>query len=99
MSEHEALIAAVKAEQAAAFAHERLDRMNGSIDRLTRTVDEKYAGIDAKIDAVLLHQATQLGEAKASTTWLDSKRFVITTMALLFTGLCAFPPITWWLSR
>lgn len=90
----EALIAAVRAEEQAKAAHDRLDRMNGSIDRLTRTVDEKYAGIDAKIDAILLHQATQMGETKAKTQWLDSRNFVIGILALLTTGLLAFPPLS-----
>jgi len=99
VSEHEALITAVRAEEKANGAHERLDRMNGSIDKLTRTVDEKYSGIDAKIDALLIHQATQFGQETARKGLLDSRRFVISIFALLTTGLLAFPPLTWWLSH
>lgn len=80
MTEESALIAAVRAEASAQAAHHRLDRMNGSIDKLTETVNTKYGAIDAKLDGVLLHLASLNGADTQKKLAIDSRRFVITTL-------------------
>lgn len=95
---HETLVLAVRAETKADGAHERLDRMNGSIDRLTHEVagaNEAIANakgeLSAKLDGVLLQLAHQTGMAEGGDTvkklMIDSRRFVITTFVALTVGI------------
>lgn len=57
----ESLIAATRAETKADFAHERLDKMNGSIDRLGTAVTDTRTELGAKIDGLALQMATRAG--------------------------------------
>lgn len=79
----EAIIAAVRAEERANTAHERLDRMNGSIDALRKEV----SATNGKIDMLL---ARESGAQTVRTLNKDSRRFVITTFILAATAIAAF---------
>lgn len=73
---------AIRAEESARAAHNRLDRMNGSIDRLSVEV----AKANAKSDQILLRLAHEDGEETAEKGFLQSKRWVITTIILVLTS-------------
>lgn len=64
---------ALEAREAARTAHYRLDRMNGSLDRLVKSVDD----LGVKIVAVQLTLASKQGGESVSKTFLDSKRWWI----------------------
>lgn len=85
----EAIIIAIRAEEASKAAHQRLDRMNGSIDRLANEV----AKANAKGEEILVRLARDDGEdeghSKASKGFLESKRFLITTIGVIATSSVA----------
>lgn len=83
------IVTAIRAEEAARSAHHRLDRMNGSIDRLTTEV----AKANAKSEEILVRLAKddghEEGHQEASKGFLESKRFLITTIGLVATSSIA----------
>lgn len=91
----EALPIAIRAEAGAAEANRRLTRMNGSIDRLGDAVE----ATNEKVDAILLKLAGEDGAAKARGVFILSRRFVISTCAVLLTSSVAAAAITFLLRR
>lgn len=94
----EALVMAVRADTKADGAHERLDRMNGSIDKLTREVAGANTAIanakgelSAKLDGVLLQLAhasgMKEGEAAIEKSLLERHRFAWTTLVAAFSAI------------
>lgn len=77
----EPIVVAIEARESAKAAHHRLDRMNGSIDRLGNAVEN----VDSKVDEILLRLAGQEGAARAKRGFVLSRRFVVSTVALLLT--------------
>lgn len=77
---------AIRAEESARAAHNRLDRMNGSIDRLTREVNTAKQEILRRLDR---QDGIDEGTQKATNGFLDSKRFYITLIALAITSSVA----------
>lgn len=65
---------AIRADEKAKSAHERLDRMNGSIDRLANQV----AATNGKIDSLL---AREQGEQIARRGFISSYRFWLILVA------------------
>lgn len=74
---------AIRADEKAKAAHERLDRMNGSIDKLAGQVSETNGKIDAIATAIARSDGIDQGEQAATRRFLDSRRFNITTIILL----------------
>lgn len=78
----DALAIAMEARAEAKAAHQRLDRMNGSIDRL----GNKMEVVDEKVDQVLLNQANRDGRDDASKGFLESKRWWIALLLTVVTS-------------
>lgn len=91
----EALPIAIRAEAGAGEANRRLDKMNGSIDRLGDAVEET----NKKVDAILLKLAGEDGAAKARGVFILTRRFVVSTCAVLLTSSLAAAAITLLLRR
>lgn len=91
----EPLAVAIEAREAAKAAHHRLDRMNGSIDRL----GDRMERVDGKVDAILLKLAGEDGAAKAQRGVVLSRRFVISTIAVLLSSSLAAALVTLLLRR
>ena len=72
----DALEIAIRAQEAARAAHHRLDRMNGSIDRLASEVADAKAEILKRLD-------TQDGAATARQRFHADARFWVATLAVL----------------
>jgi hypothetical protein len=73
---------AIRAEESAKSAHQRLNRMNGSLDRLTAEV----ARANAKSEEILIRLARDDGGQLVSRGVIDSRRFLITTIVLVLTS-------------
>lgn len=78
----DALSIAIEARAEARAAQHRLDRMNGSLDRLADAVTK----VDGKLTAVLLVKAKEEGESTARSTFMLSRRYVITTVLVVLTS-------------
>lgn len=90
MTEHTyPLEIAIRADEKAKSAHERLDRMNGSIDRLGNLVAETNAKIDAMVAIQAHSDGIEQGEATQKRVLVDSRRFVITTFVVMLAALVA----------
>lgn len=74
---------AIRADEKAKAAHDRLDRMNGSIDRLAGNVAET----NGKIDSLLSRNA---GIEQATRSFLDSRRFWLVLVAGLVSAAATF---------
>ena len=87
---------AIRADEKAKSAHERLDRMNGSIDRLTTQVAATNVKIDAIVNSLARSAGVEQGEQVRNQVLLDSRRFVITTIVALTCGLVgAIATLAW----
>lgn len=93
----DALEIAIRAEEAAKSAHHRLDRMNGSIDRLGREVGDLRASISAaraeataNCEAILRRLDRQAGledgAARVHHSLLDNRRLVVGLAATFLTS-------------
>lgn len=75
----DALTIAIRAEEQAKAAHHRLDRMNGSIDRLAGEVRGARDELNAKLGQVLVQLAHDDGKVEGATEkekgFLGSVRF------------------------
>lgn len=74
---------AIRADEKAKSAHERLDRMNGSIDKLA----EKVSETNGKIDSLLSRND---GIEQATRGFLDSRRFWLFLVAGLLGTAATF---------
>lgn len=79
MAGEQALPVAIEARELGKSAHKRLDGINGQIGRLGDKVDV----VDGKLDSVLITLARQEGGKDVSRGWIDSRRFLITTIILV----------------
>lgn len=84
MSE-QALPIAIRAEERANAAHQRLDGINGSVNR----VNKQLGDIDSKVDSILITLATQQGAEGMKSGLMDSRRFWIGIAAVLATSSVA----------
>lgn len=89
---------AIRADEKAKSAHDRLDRMNGSIDRLASQVAETNGKIDAISNALAHNDGVEQGEESANRRWLDSRRFALTLIATLGCGLVGSVATLVWLA-
>lgn len=76
----DALVRAIEAKASADAAHHRLDRMNGSIDRLGDRMGEMNGKLDTLAVALTTDQAKREGAETQRKLLLDSRRFVISTV-------------------
>lgn len=76
-----AISRAAEAAESAKSAHHRLDRMNGSIDRLGTAVIELRADVTARLDAMVVQQATEAGVSKGRGDILTPFRVLMLTLA------------------
>lgn len=102
----DALPIAIEARESSKAAHHRLDRMNGSIDRLgNEMVDTKkelggaIKEVSDNVNAILLKLAGEDGAAKARGVFILTRRFVISTCVVLLTSSIAATAITLLLRR
>lgn len=79
-----ALPVAVEARAEAKAAHQRLDRMNGSIDRLGDALEI----VATKVDSILITIAKDEGAKLAGKGFLDSKRWWIALIAGVISSSC-----------
>lgn len=89
---------AIRADEKAKAAHERLDRMNGSIDRLANQVSETNGKIDGITVSLARSDGLEQGEETARRGFLDSRRFIITTIVVLACGLVGAVATLVWLA-
>lgn len=82
----EALPIAIRAEEAARSAHHRLDRMNGSIDRLAGEVSRANATGAEILRRLDRQDGFTEGAAREKRSVLDSKRWVIGLAATFLGG-------------
>lgn len=92
MTETEILTIAVQAQESAKAAHHRLDRMNGSIDRLTSQVAEANALGQEILRRLDRQDGLDEGSETAKRGFLDSRWRVI-TLAVMFVGSATFTTI------
>lgn len=101
MSE-QALTIAIRAEEAAKSAHNRLDRMNGSLDRLGREVGDlrgDLAAFRTEVLSRLTHEdGVQVGAAGVKKSILDKNRWVV-GLAVAFISSGTFVLIATYLLR
>lgn len=86
---------AIRAEESAKAAHHRLDRMNGSIDRLTSEVARSNATSDQILRKIAHEDGFESGEQTISRGLIDSRRFLITTIVLVLTSSITALLVTW----
>lgn len=89
---------AIRADEKAKSAHERLDRMNGSIDRLANQVSETNSKIDSIANSMARSDGVDEGESVRNRVLLDSRRFVITTIVTLACGFIGSVATLIWLA-
>ncbi len=77
---------AIRAEERAKAAHARLDRMNGSIDRLTEQVARSNATANEILRRMDREEAHDEGADQVSRGLIDSRRFLITTVVLVLSS-------------
>lgn len=73
----EELQIAIEARESAKAAHHRLDRMNGSIDRLVTRVEQANATGQEILRRLDRDEGIDEGASSVRATVLDSKRWVI----------------------
>lgn len=74
----EALVAAVRAQEQAAAAHERLDRMNGSLNRL----GDQVAAANGKLDTIALTLAREAGAEEAAKQGEASRYYTLQNLGI-----------------
>lgn len=99
MNREQAHAIAIRADESAKAAHQRLDRMNGSIDRLAGQV----LRVNEKADQILVQLAKDAGldegVRKAHRSVLDSSKWVVGLAVTFFGGGIGTVIVTYFVRR